>query len=195
MNKFDEAYNTILKALEPLGEAMPADLAAAGYERMPQNTNLPQLPPEQQAEVSKAIADILNKLPKSATPGYSPAGGPITNIPAVASAIEKIKIAGTKALDVVGNLTVKEILGVAKNILTAPVQVQQAALKNLTQAGIKTGQDVANILTNIAKQKGATEQEIAQILKSLPTKVTTPQPTNLTKGPISADRAAAGYEN
>jgi len=181
MSKFDQMYKSIAEGMKvipapisntnkPLTGGMPADLAAAGYERMPSNIAMNQMSPEQQAEFSKALTDILNKaVPNTvSTPGFKPANNSSANLgTAVASVIPKIKAAGVKALDTVGNLTVKEILGVAKNVLTAPVQVQQAALRNLTQAGIKTGQDVANILMGIAKQKGASDQEIQKILNDI----------------------------
>lgn len=168
MSKFDQICTRVVENMNnnpirnmntPQSGGMPADQAAAGYESM-------GLDPQKKAAVSKAITTMLNSnIPKAvATPGFNSSANVNTT---VASAINKVKSAGTKALDTIGNMTVKDILGIAKNVITTPIQIQQAALRNVAQAGVKTGQDVANILMNVAKQKGASDQDIDQILREI----------------------------
>jgi hypothetical protein len=178
MTKFDEVYNRVAATLNEDMSVAPTNTAYGS-----KNTSAVQnLTPQQKAAFSNDLVRILNtSIPKTvSTPNTGSA---------VASVFQKVKAAGSNALDVVGNMTVKDILGIAQNVVSAPSQVGQAALKNVAQAGAKTGQDIVNVLTGLAKQKGASDQEINQILNQIK------QEQGQSKGPMSADRAAAGYED
>jgi hypothetical protein len=172
MSKFNRLYNTVVEGMRvvgvnPDGSEVQNNTAAPLNTQQTLQPSTDNLTPEQRAAVSKALVSILNSnIPKNvATPGFNNSSA---NMGAMAgSTVEKVKAAGTRALDTIGNMTVKDVLGVAKNVITAPMQAQQAAVRNIAQAGFKTGQDIANILMNIAKQKGASEQDINQILNQI----------------------------
>ena len=175
MSKFDELYNKIASTLTE-------QTLSYGSNTQQTNTNLT---PQQQVTVSDAISKLIRSIPKTGT--VSPA----TDLG------RKIGMAGNKALQVIGQMPVKDVVEIIKNVIKAPVQAQQAVLSNLKQAGINTIEDVTGILKNIAKQKGASDQEISQILSNFDKerKQFKQKYPNITGSPMSADQAAAGYES
>jgi len=181
MSRFDEVYNKVAATLKEDMSVVSTNPAIGS-----KNTSAVQnLTPQQKAALSNDLVNILNsKIPKNiSTPNTNP----------IANTFNKITAAGSKALDVVSNMTVKDILSIAQNVASAPAQVGQAALKNVAQAGVKTGQEIVNILTGIAKQKGASDQDIQKIVNQVEQERRYGKlPTS--GRPMSAGRAAAGYE-
>lgn len=188
MSKFDQKYKAILENMgivqsqkydnpalnaSPNLKASMTNAPAAG-----RNTNLnSNLTPQQKADLSNQLVNILNTLPRNVSTDNT--GN------AVAVAFNKAKAAGSKALDVVGNMTVKDILNIAYHIGNTPNRINQSVIAGAKQAGTAVG----DALRNMVKQKGVSDQEINQIINQIK------QEQGQSKGPMSADRAAAGYED
>jgi len=113
------------------------------------------IPPQQKASISKAILDAVGRV----NPAAAGSAG---------NAIQAIKAAGTTALDAIGNMSVNDILGVAKTIAMKPTQTS-AQLGAQAGQYIQKGQEVVNTLLQMAKERmkkdGISDPEADNIIK------------------------------